>query len=47
MPKKKKHPAHITDEEALKHLLHPEIAKAVRKHLEGQTKQEKKPKPKR
>jgi hypothetical protein len=39
MPKSsKKHPIHMTDEEALKHLFHPEIVKAVRKHLKGQTK---------
>ena len=39
MPKKsKKHPSQMTDEEALKHLFHPEIVKAVRKHLKDQTK---------
>jgi len=39
MPKKsKKHPIEMTDEEALKHLFHPEIAKAVRQHLKDQTK---------
>jgi hypothetical protein len=43
MPKaSKKHPIHMTDEEALKHLFHPEIVKSVRKHLKDQTK----PKPK-
>jgi len=47
MPKKKKHPAHMTDEEALKHLFHPEIVKAVQQHVQGQTKPERKPKPKR
>jgi len=47
MPKKKKHPMHMTDEEALKHLFHPEIAKAVRKHLKGHNKAERKTKPKR
>jgi hypothetical protein len=36
MPRKKKHPMHMTDEEALKHLFHPEIVKAVRKHVKGQ-----------
>ena len=42
MPKKaKKHPMEMTDEEALKHIFHPEIAKAVRKHLKGQTKSKK------
>jgi hypothetical protein len=47
MPRKKlkKHPMKMTDEEALKHLFHPEIVKAVRKHLKGQTKQERKSKP--
>jgi hypothetical protein len=39
MPKSsKKHPIHMTDEEALKHLFHPEIVKAVKRHLKGQTK---------
>jgi hypothetical protein len=33
MPRKKskKHPMQMTDEEALKHLFHPEIVKAVKK----------------
>ncbi|MGA7380724.1 MAG: hypothetical protein WBX03_07720 [Terriglobales bacterium] len=40
MPKKsKKHPMEMTDDEALNHIFHPKIAKAVRKHLKGQTKQ--------
>jgi len=43
MPRKKKHPMHMTDEEALNHLFHPEIAKAVRKHVKGQNKQRAKP----
>ena len=43
MPRKKKHAMEMTDEEALKHIFHPEIAKAVRKHLKGQIK----PAPKR
>jgi hypothetical protein len=49
MPRKKskKHPMEMTDEEALKHLFHPEIAKAVRKHLKGQSKPEKKSSAKR
>lgn len=47
MPKKKKHPMEMTDEEALNHIFHPEIAKAVRKHLKGQTKPRKKSKSKR
>jgi hypothetical protein len=33
MPKKKKHPMHMTDEEALKHLFHKDIVKAVRRHV--------------
>jgi len=44
MPRKKKHPMEMNDEEALKHLFHPEIVKAVRKHLRGQTKPAKKSK---
>ncbi len=40
--KSKKHPMEMTDEEALKHLFHPEIAKAVRKHVKGQSRSEKK-----
>jgi hypothetical protein len=46
MPKKKKHAMELTDEEVLKRVFHPEIAKAVRKHLKVQTKLEKKNKPK-
>ncbi len=38
MPAKKKHPMKMTDEEALKHIFHPEIQKAVRQHLKGQNK---------
>jgi hypothetical protein len=37
MPKKKKHPMEMTDEEALKHLFHPKIVKAVQKHTKAQT----------
>ena len=45
MPKKsKQHPMEMTDEEALKHLFHPEIAKAVRKHLREEPTGKKKPK---
>ena len=33
MPRTKKHPMHMTDEEALKHLFHKDIVKAVRHHL--------------
>jgi hypothetical protein len=34
VPKKsKKHPMEMTDEEALKHLFHPEIVKAVKKKI--------------
>lgn len=42
--KSKKHPMEMTDEEALKHLFHPKIVKAVQTHLTGQTKTPKKPK---
>ena len=35
--KSKKHPMEMTDEEALKHLFHPEIVKAVKRHAKGQT----------
>jgi hypothetical protein len=42
MPKKKKHPMKMTDEEALKHLFHPEIVKSVQTHLQGQSKPVKK-----
>jgi hypothetical protein len=45
MPKKsKKHPMEMTDEEALKHIFHPEIVKAVRKHVKSQTPRKKKTK---
>ncbi len=37
----------MTDEEALKHLFHPEIVKAVKRHVKGQTTQKLKRKPKR
>jgi len=35
MPKRKskKHPKDMTDEEALRHLFHPKIVRAVKKHL--------------
>ena len=41
MPRKKskKHPMEMTDEEALKHLFHPKIVKAVKGHLETETEQ--------
>lgn len=35
--KLKKPPMEMTDEEALKHLFHPEIVKAVRRHVKGQS----------
>ena len=35
--KLKKHPMQMTDDEALKHLFHPKIVKAVQKHVKGQT----------
>ena len=44
--KSKKHPMEMTDEEALKHLFHPKIVKAVRSHLTTQEKAEEKKKPK-
>jgi hypothetical protein len=34
--KLKKHPMEMTDEEALKHLFHPKIVRAVKKHLKEQ-----------
>jgi hypothetical protein len=43
MPKKKKHPMEMTDEEALKHLFHPKIVKAVQKHTKEQTEEAPKP----
>ena len=46
MSKKKKHAMELTDEEVLKRVFHPEIAKAVKRHLKGQTKPKKKQKPK-
>jgi hypothetical protein len=36
--KAKKHAMEMTDEEALKHLFHPKIVKAVKTHLKAQTK---------
>lgn len=33
----------MTDEEALKHLFHPEIVKAIRKHVKGQNNRDLKP----
>ncbi len=45
MPKKsKKHAMEMTDEEALKHLFHPEIVKSVRKHLREEPAPKRKPK---
>jgi hypothetical protein len=34
--KLKKHPMEMTDEEALKHLFHSKIVRAVKKHLKEQ-----------
>ena len=31
MPKKKKHPRHMTTEEAMKHLFHPNVVKHVKR----------------
>jgi hypothetical protein len=42
MPRKKKHPMEMTDDEALKHIFHPEIVKAVRKHVKDQSKPKRK-----
>jgi len=36
MPRKKKHPMEMTDEEALKHIFHPKIVKAIQRHLKKQ-----------
>jgi hypothetical protein len=33
----KKHPMEMTDEEALKHIFHPKIVKAVKKHLKTES----------
>ena len=37
----------MTDEEALRHIFHPEIQKAVRKHLKGQNHRSQKSVPKK
>jgi hypothetical protein len=34
--KLKKHPMEMTDEEALQHLFHPKIVRALKKHLKEQ-----------
>ncbi len=34
--KLKKHPMEMTDEEALRHIFHPKIVRAVKKHLKEQ-----------
>ncbi len=34
--KLKKHPMDMTDEEALRHIFHPKIVRAVKKHLKEQ-----------
>jgi len=39
--KPKKHPHDMTDEEALKHIFHPKIVRAVKKHLKTQGKERK------
>jgi len=33
-PKSKKHPKHMTTDEALKHIFHPKIAKHLKRHVE-------------
>jgi hypothetical protein len=35
--KLKKHPKEMTDEEALKHLFHPKIVRAVKGHLKSES----------
>jgi hypothetical protein len=40
--KLKKHPMEMTDEEALRHLFHPKIVRAIKKHLKEQDEREKK-----
>lgn len=42
--KSKKHPMEMTDEEALKHIFHPKIVKAVTNHLRGEEKRKPKAK---
>lgn len=39
--KLKKHPMDMTDEEALRHIFHPKIVRAVKKHLENQEQESK------
>jgi hypothetical protein len=47
MPRKKlrRHPMEMTDEEAPKHLFHPKIVRAVKKHLKEQEERNGKAKP--
>jgi len=33
MPKKKKHPSKMTNDEALKHLWHPKAVKHIKRHV--------------
>jgi hypothetical protein len=33
MPKKKKHPKHMTNDEAIRHLFHPKAVKHIKKHV--------------
>jgi hypothetical protein len=33
MPKKKKHPSKMKNDEAIKHLFHPEAVKHIKKHV--------------
>jgi hypothetical protein len=33
MPRKKKHPKDMTNDEALRHIFHPKIAKHIKKHV--------------
>jgi hypothetical protein len=44
--KLKKHPMEMTDDEALRHIFHPKIVRAVTKHLKDQEQESKSGKPK-
>ncbi len=45
MPKKKKHPKHMTTDEAVKHLFHPHVVKHVKKHAKSHRSHKKKDTP--
>jgi hypothetical protein len=42
MPKKNKHPMHMTDDEAAQHLFHKDIVRAVNAHLKEKEQTKKK-----